>query len=343
MSRLNLAAGLAVGALLLVPRLAQAHYLLVAPTNWWNQDPNPNGGGAPQKIAPCGSPSEAPTLKATNVVNVYQSGQPVTVTVTPTVAHPGWWRVSLREGAASTQTATSFPDPPELGAPNSALQCTPPFIDNPVWSPTQPVIADKLGLPAGATVTQAMATIQSATQNYQVMIPAAAHCSMAAPCTLQILMIMTDHVFPSCNYHHCADMALAGSTTGTGGTTGTTDAGTHDASAGTGGKTGAGGSTATGAGGSTTTGSGGSTMTGAGGSTTAGSGGTTGGGAGGATAGEGGSSGGDQDSGTTNVTVPSDNGCSCVAGGGVGVGGASSGILLIVLLALRRRRGKSAI
>lgn len=149
MSRLNLAAGLAVGALLLVPQLAQAHYLLVAPTNWWNQDPNPNGGGAPQKTPPCGSPSEAPTLKATNVVNVYQAGQPVTVTVTPTVPHPGWWRISLREGAASTQTATAFPDPPEMGAPNSALQCTPPFIDNPVWSPMQPVIADKLGLVAG--------------------------------------------------------------------------------------------------------------------------------------------------------------------------------------------------
>jgi len=341
MSRLKLAVAFSVASLSLsAPRLAEAHYKLVAPTNWWTQASD----GSPQKTIPCGNVNESAIsagTTATGIVNVYQSGQPVTVTVTATVQHPGWWRISLREGAASTQTATSFPDPPELGAPNSALQCTPPFINNPVWSPTQPVIADKLGIPA-ATPTSTT-TVQSGTQTYQVMIPAAAHCSMAAPCTLQVLMIMTDHTFPTCNYHHCADMALAGSATGTGGATGTTDAGTHDASAGTGGKTGAGGSTTTGAGGSTTTGSGGSTMTGAGGSTTAGSGGTTGGGSGGATAGEGGSSGGDQDSGTTNVMAPSDNGCSCVAGGGVGVGGASSGILLIVLLALRRRRGKSAI
>ncbi len=38
-------------------------------------------------------------------------------------------------------------------------------------------------------------------------------------------MIMTDHAFPTCNYHHCANMALAGSATGSGGSTGTTDAG----------------------------------------------------------------------------------------------------------------------
>lgn len=56
---------------------------------------------------------------ATNVVNVYQAGQPVTVTVTATIAHPGWWRISLRQGAAAPQNGTNFPDPPELGAPGS--------------------------------------------------------------------------------------------------------------------------------------------------------------------------------------------------------------------------------
>jgi MYXO-CTERM domain-containing protein len=220
------------------------------------------------------------------------------------------------------------------------LQCTPAFIDNPVWSPTQPVIADKLGLPANATVAQAMATIQSGTQNYQVTIPAAAHCSMATPCTLQVLMIMTDHTFPSCNYHHCANMALAGGATGTGGSTGTADAGTHDGSAGAGGKTGAGGGPATGMGGAPATGTGGAPSSGAGGSTTAGTGGTTtGAGTGGAMASEGGSSGGGQDSGTGGSTG-SDNGCSCATGGSVG--GASGAVLLIALLALKGRRRKSS-
>ncbi len=330
MSRLNLAVAFSIGGLLLAPQMAEAHYLLVAPTNWWNQDPNPVGGGAPQKTPPCGSPSEAPTLTATNVVNVYQSGQPVTVTVTSTIAHPGWWRISLRQGAAATQTATIFPDPPELGAPNSALQCTPPFIDNPVWSPTQPVIADKLGLPAGATAAIAMMTVQSGTKSFQVTIPQSAQCSMATPCTLQVVMIMTDHVFPNCNYHHCANMALAGSTS---------DGGAVD-SRGTGGAmTGAGGAT-TGAGGSTT-GAGGATA-GAGGAT-AGTGGTTGGGSGGAVAGSGGSTMGGGEGGSSSAdgsagTGGSDKtGCgSCSVGGGAV--GSWSGVLFLAALLLRRRR-----
>ena len=62
--------------------------------------------------------------------------------------------------------------------------------NNPVWSPTQPVLADKLGMPAGSTST----TInQSGTQTFMVTIPANAQCSNASPCTLQVLMIMTDH------------------------------------------------------------------------------------------------------------------------------------------------------
>ena len=176
MFRLNRAATISVGSLslLLAPALAEAHFQLVAPTNWWTQDLSAASQGGPQKTPPCGSPSEVATT-ATGVVNVYQSGQPVTITVRSTIAHPGWWRISLREGAASTQTATSFPDPPEMGAPNSALQCTPAFIDNPVWSATQPVIADKLGIPANNPTSTT--TVQSGTQNYQVMIPAAAHCS----------------------------------------------------------------------------------------------------------------------------------------------------------------------
>ena len=144
MSRLNLAVTLSIGtfSILFVPAFAEAHFRLTAPMNWWSQSTD----GTPQKTPPCGSVSELAGSTATNAMNVYQSGQPVTITVTATVAHPGWWRVSLRQGAAATQNATNFPDPPELGAPGSAQQCTPAFMNNPVWSTTQPVIADKLGL-----------------------------------------------------------------------------------------------------------------------------------------------------------------------------------------------------
>jgi hypothetical protein len=328
MSRLNLA--VASLTLLIAPRLAEAHFKLVVPTNWWTQA----NDGSPQKAAPCGDVNESTAsagTTATKVVNVYQPGQTVTVTVTATISHFGWWRISLREGAVSTQTATTIPDP----TPNAS--CVVPFMDNPVWSPTQPVIADKLGIPAGSTATNIN---QTGTQNYQVTIPQNAHCSMASPCTLQVLMIMTtDHAPPNCFYHHCADMMLAGGATGTGGSTG--DAGAKDASAGMGGKTGAGGSTATGTGGAPGTGTGGAPAGGAGGSTVAGTGGMTTGGAGtgGAMAGEGGSSGGGQDSGTGGARGGT-NGCSYAGGGSVG--GTSCGVLLIALLALKSRRRKSA-
>lgn len=152
--------------------------------------------------------------------------------------------------------------------------------------------------------------MQTGTQTYTVTIPANAQCSMASPARCRFLMIMTDHVFPTCNYHHCANMALAGSATGSGGATGA-DAGTSGqggAAAGTGGKTGAGGSTTTGAGGATT----------GGGGATAGEGGTTGGGSGGAMAGEGGATGGGQDCGSDGGAGSSGNGCGCAVGGGLG-------------------------
>src|SRR5262249_23502989 len=144
MSRQALVALALSAAGLLVPTAARAHFKLDAPTSWWTQASD----GSPQKTAPCGNETIATTM-ASKVVNMVQPGQSVAVTVESTIAHPGWWRISLKEGAASTQTATSLPDPAVLANTN----CTPAFIDNPVWSPTQPVLADKLGLPAGSTST----------------------------------------------------------------------------------------------------------------------------------------------------------------------------------------------
>ena len=126
-----------------------------------------------------------------------------------------------KQGASSSQTMTSLPDPPTLGAAGSAKQCTPAFIDNPVWSPTQPVLADKLGLPAGSTDTNVN---QSGTKTFNVTIPANATCTEAAPCTLQVLMFMTDHPSGSCNYHHCADISIAASTDDAGVSDASTDA-----------------------------------------------------------------------------------------------------------------------
>jgi len=222
MPRLAMPAALAAATIgLLTPALAHAHFILTAPTNWMTQVQGP-GGGAPQKTGPCGNETgtgQTPTGAVTSV----QRGQTVSVTVESTVAHIGWWRVALKEGASSTQTQTSLPDP-------QATTCTPPIMANPVWSPTQPVLADGLGLPAGAT----QGVNQTGTQTYQVTIPQSANCTTASPCALQVIMVMNDHQVPAnnCYYHHCADIAIGDATTGTGGATGTGGSGADAATAG---------------------------------------------------------------------------------------------------------------
>jgi len=322
MSRQALVALALSAAGLLVPAAAHAHFKLNAPTSWWTQ----TSDGSPQKTAPCGNEGAAMTA-ASGVVNSVQAGQQVAVTVQSTIAHPGWWRISLKQGAVSTQTATSLPDPAVLSGTN----CTPAFIDNPVWSTTQPVLADKLGLPAGSTSTT---TTQSGTKTFMVTIPSNANCTSASPCTLQVLMFMTDHPAGMCNYHHCADIAVTGGTAGTGGAGGATGQGGAGgrggagggsnmsgaggmAGAGTsgrGGTTGSAGASATGSGG--TPGTGGSSTPGTGGSSTPGTGGS-------GTTGTGGSS--TTGTGGSGTTGTGGSGTTGTAGSGTtGTGGSST-------------------
>jgi len=258
-----LALSLAFGGMsVLAPTTAHAHFKIDAPASWMSQD----SIGGPQKNGPCAAvPNTALGDSAgtpTKTVTVLQSGQTVPVSITVTVAHPGWFRIALVEGASSTQSLMTLADPQAQAGTN----CTPAIVKNPVWSPTQPVIAD--GLPAGSTAT----TQQTGNQTFQVTIPKSASCTSTLPCTLQVIMVMTDHPANDCYYHHCADISV-GSAADAGSGSATADASVardaaiaaHDAS-GAGGSVGSGG--ASGGGGN---GSGG--VIGAGGS--AGSGGVT--------------------------------------------------------------------
>src|SRR5580698_1171663 len=184
---------LAFGALgVLTPSSADAHFILNAPACWMSQD----AVGGPQKTGPCaavpntslGDTAGTPT----HAVAVFQSGQTISVSVTATIAHPGWWRIALVEGASSTQTLTTLPDPQAQAGTN----CTPAIMKSPVWSTTQPILAD--GLPAGSTAS----TVQSGNETFSVTIPASASCTSAKPCALQVIMVMTDHPVGDCYYHH---------------------------------------------------------------------------------------------------------------------------------------------
>jgi MYXO-CTERM domain-containing protein len=323
---------------LLCPTRAAAHFKIQDPTtppkaatvqSWQTQD----SVGGPQKNGPCGAiPNTALGDSAgtpvANSLTVVQPGTTVNVPVTATVAHPGWYRISLAEGASSGQTLTALPDPKA----QSGTNCTPAIMSNPVWSTTQPVLAD--GLPAGSTAS----TNQSGSKTFQVTIPSTASCSTAQPCSLQVVMIMTDHPANDCYYHHCADVAVSSgggsSGSGSGGATATGGAGGKgqggSTGGGSGGSTGSGGSGnsggSPGTGGSTTTSSGGSPSTG--GSTATSSGGSP--GTGGSTVTSSGGSPGSGGRGGSGGSETGGNGASSSGGAGgsgpsTGTGGVSGG------------------
>ena len=325
------------GVSLQAPSAAAAHFKNTAPTtpptpgvvqSWMSQD----AVGGPQKNGPCAAvPNTAlgdSPGTPTHAVTVVQSGQTVTVPVTVTIAHPGWFRIALVQGPSSSQTITTLPDPQAMQGTN----CTPEIMTNPVWSPTQPVLAD--GLPAGSTAT----TQQTGVKSFQVTIPPSANCTPALPCTLQVIMVMTDHPASDCYYHHCADISL--SSAGGGGSGG--NAGSAGASssggAGMGGTVSSGGDTGT-AGGGMSGGAGISGATGGGESATGGSPSSAGGGE------ASGSSGAPNAAGTSGSPVTDSGassqpsaGCNCGIGAPRGVAWPMSVAGLLGLLLGRRRR-----
>jgi hypothetical protein len=310
---------LAFGAIgVVTPSAAHAHFKLNAPASWMSQD----SVGGPQKNGPCAAVANTSLGDSagtpTKIVTVLQAGQTVPVSVTATVAHPGWFRIALVEGASSSQSLSTLADPKAQTGTN----CTPAIISSPVWSSTQPVLAD--GLPAGSTAS----TQQTGTQTFQVIIPKTATCTSARPCTLQVIMVMTDHPASDCYYHHCADISTEASADA-GSDSASVDAlvardaanAARDASgaggSGTGGDLGSGGATSTGGG----AGAGG--VSAKGGSTASGGATPSGGGASGGSAalgagGEGGANGGGGSNTSGGITS---------AGGGTSAGGVSGGIV----------------
>jgi hypothetical protein len=206
-----LGAGAPLLALALASSTADAHFKITSPPSWMSQD----AVGGPQKNGPC---AKVPNIALgdsagtpTNTVTVMNAGAMVSVSLDVTIAHPGWFRIALVEGASSTQTLATLPDPQAQKGTN----CTPAIMSNPVWSSTQPILAD--GLPAGSTANTEQ---QNGAHTFQVAIPSTAVCTSASPCTLQVIMVMTDHPATDCYYHHCADISFGAGAGGGGSSTG---------------------------------------------------------------------------------------------------------------------------
>lgn len=167
----------------LAPGDAAAHFTLMEPASWRNQDLL----GNPQKLGPCGDDGSAAT---TGAVTAFQTGATIQITIDETIFHPGWYRVAL-----SVNDRSELPDEP-IVTPDAISPCgTTTIMDPPVF----PVLADGVLMHTSAF---------SGPQTIEVTLPTGMTCDH---CTLQVIEFMQQHPLNNpggCFYHHCADISI---------------------------------------------------------------------------------------------------------------------------------------
>jgi hypothetical protein len=201
----------AVASLALMGTLeAQAHFKLVKPASWLNEDQL----GGPQKGSPCGPGNaklfigdDVQPVPLSSAVTTFRAGETVTVQWDETIYHPGYFRISLAKVRPADASARDFPDPPLTDLQNchydrSAVKTVP--HDN--------VLADGLF----------MAEAENG-ENRSLMQAVKLPDEPCEHCTLQIVQVMEGHPAASCFYFHCAEIKIEAA----GG--GTADGGTADA------------------------------------------------------------------------------------------------------------------
>ncbi|MDB4986198.1 MAG: hypothetical protein JWN04_1376 [Myxococcaceae bacterium] len=181
------AAALVVGTFAVSPALA--HFKLIKPTSWLNEDP---GSGAPQKGGPCGpggSDNISPT-PASGAITTFHAGETITLTWIDTIAHPGHFRIALAENRDDLKDPDikqdAFCGYDEKAVPTGAHGN---------------VLADGVFFrPASGTYTAGM------TFTTQVTLPDAP----CEKCTLQVLQVMESDIqaISNCHYYHCADIKI---------------------------------------------------------------------------------------------------------------------------------------
>ncbi|MES2626533.1 MAG: SCE4755 family polysaccharide monooxygenase-like protein [Pseudomonadota bacterium] len=169
-------------ALGLVALDAQAHFFLVSPASWIEQDEK----GDPQKMAPCGGTMADGGTRTKDVTEV-QGGSMLRLAINETVYHPGHYRVSL------ARRINLLPDDPtpvmketENGPRSDHAEIDP--------NPKAPVLVDGLW----ANHVQRTGPIET-----EIRIPNID----CAGCVLQVIQFMESH--PGVreggfSYHHCA-------------------------------------------------------------------------------------------------------------------------------------------
>lgn len=179
----KIAAGMVLG-LVLAPMAADAHFRLLAPAGWIEE----NALGDPQKAGPCGGTNTdygKPTWAVTDV----KGGSLLHVKVQETVYHPGHYRIAL-----AVNSPTELPvDPVAQTTTDANGKVT--SVSAPVMNPVAPpVLADGLWPHADKN--------QNSWET-DVTIPNI-NCKH---CTLQVMQFMEQHGFNNpggYGYHHCA-------------------------------------------------------------------------------------------------------------------------------------------
>jgi hypothetical protein len=178
---------LALGAIAVGTPYATAHFRLLEPQGWIEQ----NNLGDPQKAGPCGgtlNDSGTPT----NAVNRVQGGQMLHIKLQETVFHPGHYRVAL-----AVNSRDELPPDPDVKTRDTDKG--PWSVSSPIVSqPNVPVLAD------GLFVHTARQTSPFETD---VQLPNIS----CDKCTLQIIQFMAEHGYNNPGgyfYHHCAVLQI---------------------------------------------------------------------------------------------------------------------------------------
>jgi MYXO-CTERM domain-containing protein len=225
---LRLLGGVLLATAMFPQSAAKAHIKMLQPAPWIVEDDGVGGfgGGNPQKAGPCG-PGANDAKMLTNTVTTFKAGETITVKWSETIAHPGYFRISLAENRADLLDPSLKFDS-NCNVDHSLIPKGP--HDN--------VLAD------GILIQEPNGAARPGSPNYtfEVKLPE----KPCEKCTLQLIQFMEAHP-PSCIYYHCADIKIvaggaasggtdagiatsgdAGAASSTGmATTGATDGGTH--------------------------------------------------------------------------------------------------------------------
>jgi hypothetical protein len=167
------------GALMvLVPRVAKAHFILSQPPSSLSTEDGGKG------LPPCGEGI------ASNVVTKVQGGSPLTIRLLEFVPHPGHYRIAL-----SLNSRAELPPDPDVVVNANGLSVS-AAIQNP---PKFPILADGLFAHTDASSVRAWSA--------EVMLPNID----CAKCTLQVIEFMAEHgpnIGGGYFYHHCADLQI---------------------------------------------------------------------------------------------------------------------------------------